>query len=73
MAETVREDAPGDASAQLRCEEVAGEEARKVIMEGFQYQAEKTEPCLSSDCCSAGPAACGAFPPEHATATGMHY
>lgn len=57
-----------DSLVGLRCEEVAGEDAGKVIMEGFKDQAEETEPGLSPDCCSAVPAACGAFPLEHATA-----
>lgn len=44
-------------------------DAGKVIMESFKYQAEKIEPCLSSNCCSAVPTACRAFPPEHAMTT----
>lgn len=58
-----------DSLIRLGCEEVVGEDAGKIIMESFEYQAEKIEPCLSSNCCSAVPTAWGAFPLEHATDT----
>lgn len=53
----------------LGCEEAVGKETGKVIMESFKHQAEKTKPCLSSNCCSAVPTVCRAFPPEHAMTT----
>lgn len=56
-----------DSLVWLRTEAAAGEGAGMVIMEGFKYQDEMTEPCLSSDCCCAMPTACRPFPPKHAT------
>ena len=52
------------------CAEAGGSNGSLFAGKGeFKGEAEETESCLTPDCCSAVPAAWGAFPPEYATAT----
>lgn len=57
----------------LRCEEGAGQEAGRLIMERLlNTRLRRLRPASPPNCCFAVPATCRAFPPEHATATRTH-